>query len=97
MTPCPPYGKVMPRLPTGSPTMKYSEPYRSAVKIQRLVTAQALEAETKARELCLLARAFCELEETKRKLRMKPLPKPVDVTTLVKATGDKAQGSGISE
>lgn len=26
-----------------------------------------------------IARAFCELEETKRKLRMKPLPKAIDV------------------
>jgi hypothetical protein len=31
------------------------------------------------KELAGLARAFCDLEETKRKLKMKPLPKAVDV------------------
>jgi hypothetical protein len=27
-----------------------------------------------------LARAFCELEEMKRKIAMRPLPKPIDVS-----------------
>ena len=34
----------------------------------------------KAETLCSLARAFCDLEETKRRIRMKPLPKAIDVS-----------------
>ena len=30
-------------------------------------------------DLAMLSRAWCDLEDTKRKLKMRPLPKPVDV------------------
>ena len=38
------------------------------------------QPENKPVTLAALARSFCELEECKRKLRMKPLPKAIDVS-----------------
>lgn len=57
-----------------------TEPYRRAIQMQRVIAAQALEPGTKPLERASLARVWCELEETKRKLRMKPLPKAIEVT-----------------
>jgi hypothetical protein len=59
--------------------MRYTEPYRNAVELQRLIMASARAGDIKPLVLAGISRAFCELEETKRKLAMKPLPKPVDV------------------
>ena len=41
-----------------------------------------------------IARAFCELEETKRKLKMRPLPKAIDVSD--KAKPKRQSNSGIA-
>lgn len=59
--------------------MKYTEAYRDALAIQRLVAKKAKDPEVPRKELCLLARAFKEMEELKLRLRMKGPPKPVDV------------------
>lgn len=64
--------------------MKYSAPYRGALKIQRLIEADTLKATGK--ELALLARAFVSLEMLKLRLRMKPAPKPIDTTKIDKAS-----------
>lgn len=71
-----------------------SQTYRDAVDIQRLVTADAKSPKVKARERCLLARAFVELETLKLRLRMKPAPKPVDVSHLQKPKRRKGSETG---
>ena len=58
--------------------MRFPESYKIALQIQRLIKAKAAEAKT-PKELADLARALCELEEMKRRIRQKPLPKPIDV------------------
>lgn len=62
--------------------MRYSEPYKGAVKLQRLMLRDAENPELKPLIRAGLARAYCELEEMKRKIAMKPLPKSIDVTKL---------------
>ena len=54
--------------------MYVSEPYRNCVELQRLILNDARSAELKPLVRAGIARAFCELEECKRKLKMKPLP-----------------------
>ena len=60
--------------------MHYTEPYRGAVKLQRLMLADADDPELKPITRAALARAYAELEEMKRKIAMRPLPKAVDVS-----------------
>lgn len=54
--------------------MYVSQPYHDAVELQRLILKDARSEEIKPVVRAAIARAFCELEETKRKLKMKPLP-----------------------
>lgn len=72
---------------------KRSEAFRNALELQRLLMDDARQSDVKPLIRAGIARAFCELEETKRKLRMRPLPKAVDVTQLKKQR--KAVDSGI--
>ncbi len=58
----------------------YKQAYIDAIEIQQLIVGDAKSGECNPRERCLLARAFKELEELKLRLRMKPAPKPIDVT-----------------
>lgn len=74
-----------------------SEPYRRAVELQRLVLEKARQDETKGAVLSGLARAYCELEETKRKLRMKPLPKAIDVDSQGKPNGKRSRPRSATE
>ena len=62
----------------------YSRPYRDAVKIQQLMLGDAEKPDTKPLHRAALARAYADLEEMKRKIRMKPLSKAVDVIKLKK-------------
>ena len=48
--------------------------------MQNLIMDRSRDVELKPTVLAQLARAFKELEELKRKIRMKPDPRPVDVT-----------------
>lgn len=48
--------------------------------MQRMLLADALKPETTAPARAQVARAWCELEERKRILRMKPKPKDADVS-----------------
>jgi hypothetical protein len=84
-----------------------TEPYRNALSLQRIVLEAATKPECQIRDLPGLARAFCELEECKRKLKMRPLPKPIDVTPklrqlnastqqFIEASTDEANPKGIS-
>jgi len=58
--------------------------------------AAAEQPDLKPITLAALGRAFCELEETKRKIRMKPLPKAIDVSK--RNLGRKASsGIGATE
>lgn len=59
-----------------------TRPYRQAVELQQLLLRDARSSELKPVARAALARAFVELEECKRKLRMRPLPKSVDVSKL---------------
>lgn len=63
--------------------MWYTRSYRNAVELQRLIMQQA-RMEPESSDLAQMARAFCALEDTKRKLRNKPLVKPVDASVFEK-------------
>jgi hypothetical protein len=64
------------------PVVKYTEPYHSAVELQRLMMGDARKEDLKPLVRAGIARAFVELEMLKLRLRMKPAPKPIDVTSL---------------
>lgn len=51
-----------------------SSAIRQALELQALLMADARNPETTATCRTQIARAFCECEETKRKLKMRPLP-----------------------
>lgn len=69
------------------PTMKLSEAYRDALAIQRLVAKDAKDPELVAKDRCLLARAFVELETLKLRLRGKGPPKAVDMEKRMQRAG----------
>src|SRR5438552_1359327 len=56
-----------------------STAYSQAVAMQHVLLADALKPETPPRERAQVARAWCELEERKRILKMKPKPRDVAV------------------
>jgi hypothetical protein len=57
-----------------------SRPYHKALELQELVLAAAKKETTTPSALAQLARAWSDLEDRKRILRMKPKPKDVDVS-----------------
>ena len=69
------------------------EPYRNAVKLQKVIMGRSQDSELDTRDLSSLARAYCELEEMQRKIAMRPLPKSIDVSKLGKG---KRKQSGPS-
>lgn len=58
--------------------MWYSQPYKDALDLQRLISKTAPESTPK--DLAALGRSFVALEMLKLRLRMKPAPKPIDVS-----------------
>lgn len=74
----------------------YSTAYLQAKQLQQLIFKDAQAVDLKPLIRAGIARAFCELEECKRKLRMKPLPKPVDVQYKSKHKA-KPSGPAFSE
>lgn len=60
--------------------MYATKPYRDAVKMQTVLMRDIENPATKPIERAQLARAWDALEERKRILKMKPLPKPIDVS-----------------
>ncbi len=59
---------------------KCSTAFSQAVAIQRVLLDDALNPKTTASARAQLARAWCELDERKRIIRMKPKPRDTDVT-----------------
>ncbi len=66
-------------LPPKNPR-KFATAYSQAKRLQALILHDAENPDLKPVIRAALARSFCELEETKRKLRMRPLPKSIDVS-----------------
>jgi len=58
--------------------MWQTKPYRTAVGLQQLIERAAPDAEDK--DLAALTKSFVALEMLKLRLRMKPAPKPIDVS-----------------
>jgi hypothetical protein len=67
------------------PSMKYGEAYRSALELQRVIMTTVHDAEPK--DKASLAKSFVALEMLKLRLRMKPAPKPIDVSKLKAGSG----------
>jgi hypothetical protein len=64
-----------------TPPMAFkSLPYHSALELQKLILATARKDSTTPSALAQLARAWSDLEERKRIMKMKPKPKDVDIT-----------------
>ncbi len=71
-------------LPPELPSKARPRSSRAAVQalyLQNLIIETTGE-ELKPAELSGLARAWCDLQEERRKLAMRPLPRPVDVSKL---------------
>lgn len=59
-----------------------AKPVTQAIVLQQLLYDAAHKTEVAPAALAQVARAWCELEDTKRDIQMKPRPKPVDVAAL---------------
>lgn len=57
--------------------MKYSQPYKDALSIQRKI--MELLPSTGTKEIANIAKGYCTLEALKLRLRGKGAPKPVDM------------------
>lgn len=68
-----------------------------AIRLQQIVFDAANEPKLKPAELSGLVRAWADLNEERRKLRMQPLPKSVDVSKLQKRGRGKSQASEPAE
>lgn len=62
--------------------MYYGRPYRAAVALQGVLFKTATAPDTDKKVLASLALAWDKLEERKRIIKMRPLPKSVDVSKL---------------
>lgn len=62
--------------------MKYSQPYKDAVAIQRQLMQRIASCDDKV--IANIAKGFATLETLKLRLRMKPAPKAIDVSKPVK-------------
>lgn len=62
--------------------------------LQHRLAQDALNPETSPSVRAQIARAWCDLQEERRKLQMRPLPKAIDVQTLKRKT--KNSGSGLA-
>jgi hypothetical protein len=58
----------------------HPEPYCQALVIQRILFATIQNPKLAARDQAQVARAWREIEELKRDIKMKPKPKPIDVS-----------------
>jgi hypothetical protein len=57
-------------------------PFKQARRLQQIAMRDCEDPKVKPHIRAALMRAWCDLEERVRVLKMKPLPKPVDVTKL---------------
>jgi hypothetical protein len=75
-----------------------AKPVIQAIKLQDILFKIAHSGEITPAALAQVARAWCELEDTKRDIQMKPRPKPVDVAQMEAAKAKrKAPAKGFSE
>ena len=63
-------------------TVRRKSPYSQAIELQDLLMKAAREPKLKPMSLALVARAWRDLEQLKREIKMKPKPKPVDVAAI---------------
>ena len=63
-------------------TIRRKSPYSQALELQDLLMKDAREAMLKPVSRAIVARAWRELEQLKREIKMKPKPKPVDVAAI---------------
>jgi hypothetical protein len=68
-----------------------------AVRIQRIVFETVRDNKLKPSELAGLARAWCDVNEERRKLSMTPLPKSVDPTKLPKRRRGSSQATAAPQ
>lgn len=70
----------------GSPKTrpKMSAPAAQARALQKIVMDTVENANLKPAELSGLVRAWCDINEERRKLKMQPLPRSIDVSKLTK-------------
>ena len=59
---------------------KRGQARKQIIDLQERAYATAMDPETKPALAAGLMRSWCLLQEERRKLAMKPLPKPIDVT-----------------
>lgn len=64
--------------------MPYNPALKQALKLQQLAFARSQDPKLSHETFSRLTRAFCELDERIRIKKMKPLPKPVEVSLLKK-------------
>jgi hypothetical protein len=103
--PLPPYGEVMPAVPieksrptqwgNGQPRRKPA--MTQILELQSQLQKDALDPGTSPAVRAQIARAWCDLQEERRKLQMRPLPKPIDTEALKRRKEKKASSSGLSE
>ena len=74
----------------------FRAPLSTAVELQHLLVEKAHSKDCTPAAAAQVARAWCELEERKRILRMKPAPKPNDTTTM-KPTRKDTSGPVFTE
>ena len=70
--------------------MRWSPNYHTACQIQKKILVQMEAEELTPKDLAALTSAWEKLEERKRILRMKPMPKAVDVTPKAKGPVHKS-------
>lgn len=65
--------------------MKYGEVYRGCCAAQRVALARIQNPETDGKTIAQLMASYAKMEMLKLRIRMKPAPKPVDVSKRSKA------------
>ncbi len=89
-----------PQLATRSHRSRSHAAKAQAVAIQRVLLADALNTELQPKDRAIAARAWVDLEETKRKLSMKPLPgslRPVSAAPKRKAQRMSAPALAVKQ
>lgn len=57
---------------------RWAESYLGGVAIQRIILARIKDPKASGKDIASLAQAYTDIEEMKRKIVGKPLPKPID-------------------
>lgn len=74
-----------------------AKPVTQAYALQDILFVAAHSEDITPSALAQVARAWCELEDTKRDIQMKPRPKPVDVAELARSKHRKQPRSSFTE